>query len=593
MELKTFKEFSEDVRARANIIDIIGSYIQLKKSGVNYKGLCPFHKEKTPSFIVQERKQFYHCFGCHAGGDVVKFIMQMENMDFKTAIELLAKRLGIPVPKFKSASKSIDEDAYRESLYELMKTAAEFYSKNLESPAGKTAKDYLINRGFDAETIKKFGIGYALSGWDGFLNHAKIRGFSEKPLIDTGMILQNQNDKNYHDKFRDRVMFPIYDTMGRVVAFGGRIISTGEPKYLNSPETIIFKKGQLLYNLDKAKNSLRDNHRFLLTEGYVDAITVSQYGFPNVVASLGTSLTENQAQLIKRYVPEVVFIYDGDEAGQKSMIRGIEILLRFDLKIKVVVLPENDDPDSFLRNNGKDALQALIDKSSDFFDFIMAAARKKYNINNVEGKVDAITLFTPLLNSVQNPLFLDSYYNRLAENLGIERGLLDKYVRTIASSLSSGKEQDISKSIDLKELKNIPFREKLLLKILIEYSPIRYVFGDLINANLDYVSQSFCKKWINLLLQNKELELNEADLKDNSENEDEAAMLREIILWKNCTQDQYNPESEIKKQILMLEYEYLQKIKKNLSKDNLKALENSGNIHKSSEKVIEIIKKVR
>lgn len=590
MEFKSFKEFSEEVRMRANIVDIIGTYVQLKRTGINHKGLCPFHKEKTPSFMVQERKQFFHCFGCHVGGDVVTFLMKIENLDFKSAIEFLAKRLGIPIPRFKPLTKSDDEEKYRSSLYDLMKLSADYYNNILKSSEGKKAVNYLINRGFDEQTIDKFYLGYIPDYWDNLLNYAKKKGFSEKALIDTGLIL-SRNDKTYYDRFRDRVIFPICDIMGRVVAFGGRIIDKGEPKYLNSPETLIYKKGQILYNLHNAKEVLRQNEKLLLTEGYVDAITVHQYGFPNVVASLGTALTEAQAQLIKRYSQEVIFIYDGDEAGQSSMLRGIEILLQFDLKIKIVVLPENLDPDSFLRKYGAEAFRELINSPMDFFDFVILAARKKFDLQTIDGKVSAISLIAPFLHAIQNPILLDYYQNKLSENLNLQRHLIDKYLKAVSLSSANIKTTQPEAEL-LEQVSDIPINEKRLLKLLIEFIALRENFNKLIVSNLQFLSHSICKKWINILLENVNMELGINEINQLVENESEASLLREVILWKEFGGASLEPEPELKNILNRLKYLYCQNEKRLMltGNDMDKNPKKTEQIHKKSKEIIDIVK---
>lgn len=371
-------------------------------------------------------------------------------------------------------------------------------------------------------------MGFGGNPWDGFYNFAKKKNFSEKIMLAAGMISQGRSENNYYDRFRERVIFPIADIMGRIVAFGGRIMGSGEPKYLNSPETPVYKKGQILYNMNLAKDAIkgdRDKARLLLVEGYIDAITVYRYGFKNVVASLGTALTEQQAQLIKRYVPEVVFIYDGDEAGQKSMLRGIEILLRCDVKTKVVMLPENLDPDSFLRKYGAEKFAKLLNEPYDFFDFILAAARKKFDIASVEGKVSAITLFAPFMLSLANPIYLDFYLGRLADSLSLDKALVSKYLSNF--SLSQGAAIS-SAELDKTMLTDVPPLERNILKMLFDFPLLRETHAD--TFPIDSLSHIFTKKWIALLLKTPPQDNDINALAMQAESDAEGALLREIAL---------------------------------------------------------------
>lgn len=428
----TLREFADEIRSSANIVDIISSYVPLKRSGSSYKAVCPFHQEKTPSFFVHPARQIFHCFGCGAGGDVIKFLMLFEKVNYREALEVLAKRVGKPIPVFKYDSYDAEKEQYRNVLLELHQLAQEFYKAKLnDKRIGAPVRSYLKSRGVTPEWIEKFGLGYA-EGERQLLEFARSKGYSEKALLDAGLIIQPQEDKGYYDRFRQRLIFPIRDQLRKCIAFGGRGLSEEvSPKYLNSPETMIYHKSSVLYALDLASQEIRRLQQAIICEGYFDAVMLHQYGFTNSIATLGTALTNQQAKLLARYCKKAIFLYDGDEAGERAMLRGAEVLLRNGFHLKVVLLPSKHDPDSFLRAEGAEALAKLIDKEAmDVIEFFLKVAQQRYNLNRAEGKVEALDMLRPLLREVDNIIIYNDYMRKISERLGLDEKLIKGYVES-------------------------------------------------------------------------------------------------------------------------------------------------------------------
>ncbi|HBY19932.1 MAG TPA: DNA primase, partial [Clostridiales bacterium] len=349
-------EVIEEVRQSNDIVAVISEYVRLSQRGNSYSGLCPFHKEKTPSFHVNRDKQIYHCFGCNAGGNVISFIMQIENFSFVEAVKYLAGKAGITLPEAEMSKEAMDKIKQKEVLAKINVEAARYFYKCLKSEHGKVAKGYLDKRMLNEDIRKRFGIGYAVNSRDSLYKYLKNKGFDEKLVEITGLIIKNQN--GYHDRFWNRVMFPIFDVHDKIIGFGGRIIDKGEPKYLNSPESDIFNKRFNLYGLNYARKSRKQE--FLIVEGYMDVIALHQAGFTNAVASLGTALTREQALLIRRYVTDVILIYDSDNAGTMATLRAIPILKAAGITVKILQVTDAKDPDEYINNFGVEAFTALI-----------------------------------------------------------------------------------------------------------------------------------------------------------------------------------------------------------------------------------------
>jgi DNA primase len=377
------KEMIEKVIEANDIIDVISEYVELKKAGKEFKGLCPFHREKTPSFMVSQEKQVYHCFGCNASGNVVTFIMDIENLTFKEAIEFLADRVGITLEETVLTEREYQRKKLIDEIYKVNKLATMYFYNKLFSEEGRQALTYIRKRGLTEATIKKFGIGYSPPHGNGLLNFLKEKGYTESFLVKAGLLSQKNN--RYYDKFRNRVMFPIIDVKGNVIGFGGRSIDDSLPKYLNTPETEVFKKSKTLFAINFAKKTQQD--KFIIVEGYMDAISLHQAGIDCAVASLGTALTEDQARLIKRYKGNVVIAYDADEAGISAALRGLDILDELNLNIKVLTIPYGKDPDEFIKKEGVEAFNQLIENADSLIEFKAKVFRKNLDLDNPQDRI--------------------------------------------------------------------------------------------------------------------------------------------------------------------------------------------------------------
>ncbi|MDD6191032.1 MAG: DNA primase [Firmicutes bacterium] len=405
---------AEEIKSRCNIVDVVGRVVPLKKAGSNYKGVCPFHNEKTPSFVVSETKQIFTCFGCGATGDVIGFVEKYYNVDFKGAVEMLAREYGIDI------SQSFGSRADKEEYYEINRMAARFFYKALreKSNPGYT---YMAGRGLTNETLNKFGIGYADEQWHSLTDYLTSQGFAVEKLAELGLVSSSKG--RYYDKFRGRVIFPILNTSGKVIGFGGRIIGDGEPKYLNSPESPVFRKKNNLYGLNLAKDTVNRDDSIVLVEGYMDVISLSQSGIRNVAASLGTALTENQARLIRRYTKNVILSYDADSAGQNAADRGLDILYAEGLNSKVLKVTDGKDPDEFIKKNGKAAFKELMDNAVPYGDFKLSHIKKKYDLSKDDSRIAYASEVVGELRKMK-PVEADIYFGKLAEITGISEGAI-------------------------------------------------------------------------------------------------------------------------------------------------------------------------
>jgi DNA primase len=466
------EDFKETVKQQADIVRIIGDYIKLKKAGAqNYSGLCPFHGEKTPSFSVHATRQFYHCFGCGVSGDVFSFVQKIENITFPEAVRLVAQKLGIPLPKTTYSSPAEAKEAkLRAQLLDIQERAAAFFQECLKRPEGARAREYLQGRGLDEETIARFRIGYAPDS--GFLLRDRLVGeFSEDVLRESGMFSwkegapsssvrsldeqggefdselptkpDSRNPKPasaMYSKFRNRVMFPIANDAGRIIAFTGRTLATDDksgPKYLNSPETGIYSKGRVLFNLDKAKEAIRKLDYAILVEGQMDCISVYAAGFHNVIASSGTAFTEIQAKLLGRFSKNAVVNFDPDTAGAKATERTLGLLVEEEFQIKVLTLEQGFDPDLFIRRKGKDAYGEALRHSQRYFDYLIDRARSLFPVRSGEGKVKAVNYLLPHIQRVPSRIVRDELGQEIAQKLGIDSAVLRQELRHVASERSA------------------------------------------------------------------------------------------------------------------------------------------------------------
>ena len=404
--------FIDELVARNPIEDVVGQYVNLKRSGGNMFGLCPFHGEKTASFSVAPDKGIYYCFGCHKGGGVINFQMEVEGLSYPDAVRALAKRCGMTVPEDEQYQSRYRQ---QERLWALMKEAARFFHSQLYAPVGKAALEYALGRGMPKSTLTTFGIGYAPDSWDSMVKAMRAKGYTDQELIDSGLVTKSQKSGNLFDRFRDRLMFPIIDVRGNVIGFGGRIMKNDKEaaKYLNSPETLIFNKRKNLFALNLAKKSKLGY--LILVEGYMDAIALHQYGFDCAVASLGTALTEDGATLLSKYTDQVVLIYDGDTAGQNATKRAIPILEKAGLHVKVLQMRDAKDPDEFLKKFGADKFKVLLEESSNRVEYQLNAIRKKYDLREDDQKVKFLHECADLISSLSSPVQREVYGGRVAE----------------------------------------------------------------------------------------------------------------------------------------------------------------------------------
>ncbi|MHB8927896.1 MAG: DNA primase [Bacillota bacterium] len=428
-------EFIEEVRSRNDIVDVIGEYVTLRKTGKNFVGLCPFHHEKTPSFSVAPDKQMFYCFGCHAGGNVFHFLIKRDNLTFPEAVAKLAERVALPLPEPELSPEEAQRRQEREAYLNALELAAEFYRLALlRSRQGAAAREYLKGRGLTAETVERFRLGYAPDAWDLLLNALTRKGFSPKVMEGAGLVLRNRERDSYYDRLRNRVVFPIFDVRGRVIAFGGRVLDDSLPKYLNSPETAVFAKGRNLYALNLARPAIRENGRAILVEGYMDAIACHQAGVANVVATLGTALTRDQGAILSRLAPETVIAYDADTAGQSATLRGLEILGEAGCRVKVAVLEEGKDPDELIRRRGPEAFREAAAKALPLVDYRFALAMKAGDPATVEGKVGIAATMAPVLAGLDNAVEREAYIQELATKLGLTVEALRTEVRKAAKT---------------------------------------------------------------------------------------------------------------------------------------------------------------
>jgi len=423
----------EDVRAAADIVQIISDYVVLKKKGKYFTGLCPFHHEDTPSFTVTPDKQIFYCFGCNAGGNVFKFIMLKENLTFPEAVRFLAERRGIFLSGLEERATSKAQQA-RDRAYRINELAKDYWHFYLtKHPTGAEARTYLHKRGLNDSVIDKFQLGYAPPNWDRLLNFLGKKGVTSEEAEKMGLVLARENGRGYYDRFRNRVMFPIWNHLGKVVGFGGRVMDQSVPKYLNSPETEIFSKSNTLYGLNLASKSIRELDQVIIMEGYLDVITAHQHGITNAVASLGTAMTREHGRLLMRYTKDVVIAYDADAAGLRAALRGLEILQELGCRVKVLTIPDGKDPDEYIGKNGADAFRQLLQTHTrSLMIFKVNQAMARFDISTMKGKLAVFEEILPNLARVNNQVELEEYLRVIGTELNLSwetiKGELSKYL---------------------------------------------------------------------------------------------------------------------------------------------------------------------
>lgn len=467
--MKIPRGFSEELRNQADILKIVGDYVSLKKKGNNYWACCPFHNEKTPSFSVNPSKGLFKCFGCGKGGDAITFVMEIEGAPFPEAVKTVAEKCGIAVPVVADDQRDYEErDRQRADLLQLNAWATEFFEQNLtETAEGRRGLAYLEGRGISEATQKQFRLGYAPNSWDAMSSFLRLRGASTAQIERSGLVTLKEAG-GFYDRFRGRLMFPICDTQGRPVAFGGRIIGEGEPKYLNSPETAVYTKGQHLFGLGYSRDSIRNKDFAILVEGYLDFLIPFQEGVRNLVASLGTALTDNQVRLLGRYTRKIVVNFDPDSAGVAATKRSLELLLGEGFKVNVLTLPDNLDPDEFIRERGADGYLRLLKNSQPFLDYIVEQAVGANDQTRPTGKVETINAILPYLKLVKDRIERAEQFERIADRLKIDSKLIRQEFRKAAES----RQDKVSDHAALASVAVKP-AERKLLEILLACQPVR------------------------------------------------------------------------------------------------------------------------
>lgn len=420
----------DHIRRISDIVDIIEQYVKLKPRGKNFVGLCPFHQEKTPSFTVSPEKQMFYCFGCQTGGDVFTFLKLHEKISYPEAIRLLAERYHIPVPQEKAADEA--ERTLYDELYQIHQVVGEFYRHQLHRPEGRIALEYLRHRGFSPETVEKFQIGYAPDRWDALAVFAREQGLSTDILQKAGLLIA-RGDGSFYDRFRHRLMFPIHNPSGRIIAFGGRQLRDDpeSPKYLNSPETPIYQKSQVLYGLPQAREDIIRKDTILITEGYADCITLHEYGFRHTCASLGTAFTTEQCQLLRRYTTNVILLFDSDEAGLRAAERAGSILLEQGLNIRIVTIPDGKDPDGFLRLHGAEAMEALLKKAAGYMDFRVQQFIRRNAFQTVHDRATAAHELLQVIAGIQDPIQQNLYLREMIRHFELSENTLSQELQKI------------------------------------------------------------------------------------------------------------------------------------------------------------------
>lgn len=492
------ESFLQELKFKTDIEDVISGYVSLKKRGSTSLGLCPFHNEKTPSFTVYNDTQSFYCFGCGAGGDAVTFIKKIENLDYIDAVKLLAQRAGLQMPEDSSYDDSLSKK--RRHILEINRETARFYYNYMMSEQGKIGLEYYLNRGLSMNTIKHFGLGYAPNEWDSLLKHLKSKGYKPSEMVDADVVKIGRNNR-YYDNFRNRVMTPIIDVRGNVIAFGGRVLDDSKPKYINTSDTLLYKKTNELFGLNFAKNNCSES--LILCEGYMDVIAMHQAGFTNAVAGCGTALTNEQVRLISRYTKEVILAYDADEAGRKALNKAIGLFKNTDIKVKIPALAGGKDPDEIIKTYGRDKFKGMLDGASNEIEFALFDLKNKNDLNTTQGKIDFLNGAIKILCGV-SPIEQDLYITRLSNELGVEKSSIKVQLDAYSKKYKSRQKRNMYKSIvqdSMKENQKASFEnhasikqmkaEERIIALLLRYPDCRGLCADF---DADKFSSGFIKR---------------------------------------------------------------------------------------------------
>jgi len=467
--LRFSSDLLEEIRNRCDIVDIISEYVHLKPAGKGFKGLCPFHGEKTPSFMVSPEKQLFHCFGCGEGGNVFNFLMKYEKISFFEAVKMLAKKSGVSLPVNEEKENILNKQ--KEKLYKLNNLAANYYRESLlKTNQGKKIINYLKKRGINDTSVEKYKLGYAPPDWDALTNFLKKKGYSYEELIKARIINKSKIEGKYIDYFRDRIIFPIFNLSGRVIGFGGRVLDNSLPKYINSPETLVYNKGSNLYSLNFAREDIRKKNYIIIVEGYTDVLITQQYEFNNIAASLGTALTTKQIDLIKRFTDTVLIAYDADSAGNMATLRSLDLLLKAGLEVKVIDLPLGYDPADFLIKKGRKPFQNLIDRALSLIDYKLKLLYSKYSIKTIEGKVKVVKGILPTLSVMGDEDEVRAQTKKISEELKLS----DEAIRIDLIKYKKGLREFIPSFINPDSEPGNVKAEKILIGCMLENEKIAH-----------------------------------------------------------------------------------------------------------------------
>lgn len=576
-------EILDEIRSRNDIVSTISQYMMLKRKGRNYFGLCPFHNEKSPSFSVSPDKQIFHCFGCGVGGDVINFVKKIENIGFLDSVRLLAEKSGIQLPN--DISKAEEENIkLKNRVYKINELAAKFYHENLYKPTSKIAQDYIKKRKLNNATLKSFLMGYASNSSNELLRYLKEQGFTEEELLASCLI--GKSDRGYYDKFRNRLMIPIRDERGRFIAFGGRVLDDSKPKYINSPENIVYSKGRNLFGLNVAREGVHGPlKRLLIVEGYMDAISLYQRGITNVVASLGTALTDSQGRLLRRNTEQVILGYDADGAGQQAIIRGMEILKSMDIDIRILQISGAKDPDEYVLKFGPEKMVKAMDEAISAIEFKIKVLRANLDLNNVNDKVKFLTEIAKILSNVDNNIEREVYIDRISKVYEISKNAIVSEVDKLLYRSLAGVTKFEKSNIVLKDTQDSKIdvatrkREGMVVYLLVDYTKLSF---DRIKSvvDLDLIKSEKNKKIIGILYEKIDLNNLPENIISLFEDEDDINYVSGIL--------SYDFEiSDVNKAIEDIEKVYYKEKLISLRNELILKLENSNDAEEAGKKEIE------
>ncbi len=576
-------EILDEIRSRNDIVSTISQYMTLKRKGRNYFGLCPFHNEKSPSFSVSPDKQIFHCFGCGVGGDVINFVKKIENIGFLDSVRLLAEKSGIQLPN--DISKAEEENIkLKNRVYKINELAAKFYHENLYKPTSKIAQDYIKKRKLNNATLKSFLMGYASNSSNELLRYLKEQGFTEEELLASCLI--GKSDRGYYDKFRNRLMIPIRDERGRFIAFGGRVLDDSKPKYINSPENIVYSKGRNLFGLNVAREGVHGPlKRLLIVEGYMDAISLYQRGITNVVASLGTALTDSQGRLLRRNTEQVILGYDADGAGQQAIIRGMEILKSMDIDIRILQISGAKDPDEYVLKFGPEKMVKAMDEAISAIEFKIKVLRANLDLNNVNDKVKFLTEIAKILSNVDNNIEREVYIDRISKVYEISKNAIVSEVDKLLYRSLAGVTKFEKSNIVLKDTQDAKIdvatrkREGMVVYLLVDYT--KAAFDKIKNVvDLDLIKSEKNKKIIGILYERIDLNNLPENIISLFEDEDDINYVSGIL--------SYDFEiSDVNKAIEDIEKVYYKEKLISLRNELILKLENNNDAEEADKKEIE------